>query len=192
MMELIESKTWIEWLLTIAKLALAFIPVLFILLLIPMERRGAGFIQDRQGPNRSYIKIPFFGKIRAFGWIQNCCDGLKLFFKEIYEPKSVHKVLFSLAPAIPFGLTLLTPCVLPYFASLNFTFGDTVVHIPAANVDTDIGILLMFGLSSLSVFGTVLSGWASKSKFPLLGALRGKAGQAVAGFLLVGLGQNLL
>ena len=61
MMELIESKTWIEWLLTIAKLALAFIPVLFILLLIPMERRGAGFIHDRQGPNRSYIKIPFFG-----------------------------------------------------------------------------------------------------------------------------------
>lgn len=175
MMELIESKTWIEWLLTIAKLALAFIPVLFILLLIPMERRGAGFIQDRQGPNRSYIKIPFFGKIRAFGWIQNCCDGLKLFFKEIYESKSVHKVLFSLAPAIPFGLTLLTPCVLPYFASLNFTFGDTVVHIPAANVDTDIGILLMFGLSSLSVFGTVLSGWASKSKFPLLGALRATA-----------------
>lgn len=175
MMEIIDSKTWIEWLLTIGKFAFAFIPVLFILLLIPLERRGAGFIQDRQGPNRSYVKLPFFGKVRLFGWVQNACDGLKLFFKEMYFPAGVNKVLFALAPALPFGLTLLTPCVLPYFASLNFSFGDTVVHIPGANVDTDIGILLMFGLSSLSVFGTVLSGWAAKSKFSFLGALRATA-----------------
>ena len=126
MMEIIDSKTWIEWLLTLAKLCLAFVPVLFILLLIPMERRGAGFIQDRQGPNRSYVKLPFFGKVRFFGWVQNACDGLKLFFKEQYAPANVNKVLFALAPAIPFGLTLLTPCVLPYFASLNFTFGDKI------------------------------------------------------------------
>lgn len=175
MMEILYSKTWIEWLLILVKLALAFVPVTFILLLIPMERRGAGFIQDRQGPNRSYIKIPFFGKVRLLGWVQNFCDALKLFFKEQYIPASANKVLFNLAPAIPFGLTLLTPCVLPYFASLDFSFGDTVVHIPGANIDTDIGILLMFGLSSLSVFGTVLSGLAAKSKFSFLGALRATA-----------------
>ena len=51
-MDIIESKTWIEWLITIAKFAFCFVPVLYILLLIPMERRGAGFMQDRQGPNR--------------------------------------------------------------------------------------------------------------------------------------------
>ena len=74
-MDIIESKTWVEWLITIAKFGFCFVPVLYILLLIPMERRGAGFMQDRQGPNRSYIKIPYFGKIRLFGYVQNMCDG---------------------------------------------------------------------------------------------------------------------
>ena len=72
-MDIIESKTWIEWAITIAKFAFCFVPVLYILLLIPMERRGAGFMQDRQGPNRSYIKIPYFGKIRLLGYVQNMC-----------------------------------------------------------------------------------------------------------------------
>lgn len=172
MMEILSSKTWIEWLLIIAKFAFAFIPVLFILLLIPMERRGAGFIQDRQGPNRSYFWLPYFGKIRLFGWVQNACDGLKLFVKEIYAPSGVNKVLFALAPALPFMIVLLSPCVIPYFATLNFTFGDSFVSVPGAMVDSDIGILLLFGLSSLSAFGAVLAGWASKSKFSFLGALR--------------------
>lgn len=109
MMDIINSKTWIEWMFLIGKFALAFIPVLYILLLIPMERRGAGFIQDRQGPNRSYVKIPYFGKIRLLGWVQNACDGLKLFFKEMYFPTGVNKILFALAPAIPFGIVLLSP-----------------------------------------------------------------------------------
>lgn len=82
MMDIINSKHWLEWLITIAKFAFAFVPIGFILLLIPLERRGAGFIQDRQGPNRSYFKIPYFGRIRLFGWVQNACDGLKLFLRK--------------------------------------------------------------------------------------------------------------
>ena len=103
-MDIIESRTWIEWVITIAKFAFCFVPVLYILLLIPMERRGAGFMQDRQGPNRSYIKIPFFGKIRLLGYVQNMCDGTKLFFKEMFAPAGVNKVLYYVAPAIPFAI----------------------------------------------------------------------------------------
>ena len=175
MMEIIQSKHWVEWLITICKFGFAFIPVIFILLLIPLERRGAGFIQDRQGPNRSYFKIPYFGRIRLFGWVQDACDGLKLFFKEIYSPSGVNKFIFSIAPAIPFAIVLISPCVIPWFAPMVFTMGDEVIRISGQTVDTEVGILLLFGLSSLSAFGAVLAGWASKSKYSLLGGLRTSA-----------------
>jgi len=175
MMEIIQSKHWVEWLITICKFGFAFIPVIFILLLIPLERRGAGFIQDRQGPNRSYFKIPYFGRIRLFGWVQDACDGLKLFFKEIYAPSGVNKFIFAIAPAIPFAIVLISPCVIPWFAPMVFTMGDEVIRISGQTVDTEVGILLLFGLSSLSAFGAVLAGWASKSKYSLLGGLRTSA-----------------
>lgn len=175
MMEIIQSKHWVEWLITICKFVFAFIPVIFILLLIPLERRGAGFIQDRQGPNRSYFKLPYFGRIRLFGWVQDACDGLKLFFKEIYAPSGVNKFIFSIAPAIPFAIVLISPCVIPWFAPMVFTMGDEVIRISGQTVDTEVGILLLFGLSSLSAFGAVLAGWASKSKYSLLGGLRTSA-----------------
>ncbi len=171
-MEVVNSKTWIEWLITIAKFALCFVPVCYILLLIPMERRGAGFMQDRQGPNRSYIKIPYFGKIRALGYIQNMCDGTKLFFKELHTPTGANKIIYNLAPIIPFALTFLVPCVMPWFGTMTFTFGDSVVSIPGSIIDSDVGVLLLFGISSLSAYGAVLAGWASKSKFAYLGSLR--------------------
>lgn len=175
MMEIIQSKHWVEWLITICKFGFAFVPVIFILLLIPLERRGAGFIQDRQGPNRSYFKIPYFGRIRLFGWVQDACDGLKLFFKENYSPSGVNKFIFSIAPAIPFAIVLISPCVIPWFAPMVFTMGDEVIRISGQTVDTEVGILLLFGLSSLSAFGAVLAGWASKSKYSLLGGLRTSA-----------------
>ena len=174
-MDIIESKTWIEWVITIAKFAFCFVPVLYILLLIPMERRGAGFMQDRQGPNRSYIKIPYFGKIRLFGYVQNMCDGTKLFFKEQFAPSGVNKILFRVAPAIPFAIVFLSPCVIPWFGPMVFEWGGQTVRIAGSIVDSDVGVLLLFGFSSLSAFGAVLAGWASKSKYSFLGALRTSA-----------------
>ena len=171
-MDIIESKTWIEWVITIAKFAFCFVPVLYILLLIPMERRGAGFMQDRQGPNRSYIKIPYFGKIRLFGYVQNMCDGTKLFFKEQFAPSGVNRILFRVAPAIPFAIVFLSPCVIPWFGPMVFEWGDQTIRIAGSIVDSDVGVLLLFGFSSLSAFGAVLAGWASKSKYSFLGALR--------------------
>ena len=171
-MDIVESRTWVEWLITIAKFGFCFVPVLYILLLIPMERRGAGFMQDRQGPNRSYIKIPFFGKIRAFGYVQNMCDGTKLFFKEMFAPKGANKFLYYVAPAIPFAIVFLSPCVIPWFGPMVFEWGGKSVRIAGSIVDSDVGVLLLFGLSSLSAYGAVLAGWASKSKYSFLGALR--------------------
>ena len=171
-MEIIESKTWVEWLITIGKFAFCFVPVLYILLLIPMERRGAGFMQDRQGPNRSYIKIPYFGKIRLLGYVQNMCDGTKLFFKEMFAPKGANKFLYYVAPAIPFAIVFLSPCVIPWFGPMVFEWGGKTVRIAGSIVDSDVGVLLLFGLSSLSAYGAVLAGWASKSKYSFLGALR--------------------
>ena len=171
-MDIIESKTWVEWIITIAKFGFCFVPVLYILLLIPMERRGAGFMQDRQGPNRSYIKIPFFGKIRVFGYVQNMCDGTKLFFKEMFAPAGVNKVLYYVAPAIPFAIVFLSPCVIPWFGPMVFEWGGQTVRIAGSIVDSDVGVLLLFGFSSLSAYGAVLAGWASKSKYSFLGALR--------------------
>ena len=171
-MDIIESKTWVEWLITIGKFAFCFVPVLYILLLIPMERRGAGFMQDRQGPNRSYIKIPYFGKIRLLGYVQNMCDGTKLFFKEVCAPKGANKFLYYVAPAIPFAIVFLSPCVIPWFGPMVFEWGGKSVRIAGSIVDSDVGVLLLFGLSSLSAYGAVLAGWASKSKYSFLGALR--------------------
>ena len=171
-MDIIESKTWVEWLITIGKFAFCFVPVLYILLLIPMERRGAGFMQDRQGPNRSYIKIPYFGKIRLLGYVQNMCDGTKLFFKEMFAPKGANKFLYYVAPAIPFAIVFLSPCVIPWFGPMVFEWGGKTVRIAGSIVDSDVGVLLLFGLSSLSAYGAVLAGWASKSKYSFLGALR--------------------
>ena len=171
-MDIIESKTWVEWLITIGKFAFCFVPVLYILLLIPMERRGAGFMQDRQGPNRSYIKIPYFGKIRLLGYVQNMCDGTKLFFKEMFAPKGANKFLYYVAPAIPFAIVFLSPCVIPWFGPMVFEWGGKSVRIAGSIVDSDVGVLLLFGLSSLSASGAVLAGWASKSKYSFLGALR--------------------
>lgn len=171
-MDIIESRTWVEWLITIGKFAFCFVPVLYILLLIPMERRGAGFMQDRQGPNRSYIKIPYFGKIRLLGYVQNMCDGTKLFFKEMFAPKGANKFLYYVAPAIPFAIVFLSPCVIPWFGPMVFEWGGKTVRIAGSIVDSDVGVLLLFGLSSLSAYGAVLAGWASKSKYSFLGALR--------------------
>lgn len=175
MMEIIESRHWLEWVITILKFAFAFVPICYILLLIPIERRGAGFIQDRQGPNRSYVKVPYFGKIRLFGWVQNACDGTKLFFKEIFAPAGVHKALFMLAPAIPFAVVLISPCIIPWFAPMVFEFGGEVIRISGATLDSDIGVLFLFGLSSLSAYGAVLAGWSARAKYSLLGGLRTSA-----------------
>jgi len=125
------------------------------------ERRIAGFIQERLGPNR----------VGPWGLLQPVADGLKFFFKEEVIPAAAHKPIYILAPAIVMTTAMATFAVLPFGGPFE-AFGQRIIPQIA---DLDIGILYIFAIASLGVYGVVLAGWASNSKYPLLGGLRSSA-----------------
>jgi len=171
-----SQKPIIEWCITIAKFGFIFVPVIFILFMITLERRGAAFIQDRQGPNRTGIPLfPFLSHIRLFGIVQNGADGLKLFTKELFEPREAHSFWFKFAPAIPFMVVFLSPAVIPWFGPMVFDWGEQAVQISGSILNLDVGVLWLFAFGSLSIYGTVLGSWASNSKYSLLGGMRAGA-----------------
>ncbi len=118
------------------------------------ERKVSAFIQDRIGPNR----------VGWSGLLQPIVDGVKLVLKENFVPAGVSKVYFSLAPALAFIPAILVLAVLP--------FGSSLFGVPMVIANLDIGILWVFAVSSLGVYGIVLAGWSSNSKYPFLGGIR--------------------
>ena len=122
------------------------------------ERKIAGFMQDRYGPDRAGL----------FGILQPLCDGGKFFFKEEIIPAGAHKTLFILGPTIAIITACISSAVIPW--GQNLTFGDTVVTLQVA--DVNIGVLYIFGVIALGVYGIMLGGWASNNKFSLMGAIR--------------------
>ncbi len=122
-----------------------------------VERKVSAAIQDRRGPNR-------FG---PFGLLQPAADAVKSFLKEDFTPAHVRKVYFWLAPAITVIPGIIVMAVIP--------FGSTIGHQKMVIADLDIGILYTFGIVSLGVYGIVLAGYASNSKFPFLGGIRSSA-----------------
>ncbi len=130
-------------------------------LLTLLERRVAGFIQDRYGPNR----------VGPFGLFQPVADGLKGFFKEETMPASAAQPYFLMGPIISLAPALVTFAVVPFAAPLPTPWG--VVDMIVA--DVPIGILYVMALSSLGVYGVVMGGWASNNKYSFLGALRASA-----------------
>ena len=114
------------------------------------ERRISAWIQDRVGPNR----------VGPWGLLQPAADGLKFILKEDFTPAYVRKVYFWLAPAVSMVPALLTLAVIP--------FGTKIGNQPAVIADLNVGILYTFGIVSLSVYGIVLAGYASNSKYPFL------------------------
>lgn len=154
-----------------------------------LERRMAAWIQDRRGPNR--VGIPLT-KIRLFGLGQPLADGLKVILKEEFTPAQVDKKLFLLAPisilaaalavfaVIPFG-SVLPPTQLP--GGLGWDEPISLVVAPGV----DVGMIYVFALSSIAVYGVILGGWASNSKYSFLGGLRSSA-QLIAYELPLGLG----
>ena len=137
----------------IYKIIFLLLPVLVsIALIVWLDRRVWAFVQKRKGPN----------VVGPFGILQTLADALKFIFKEIIIPASANKVIFVLAPIITLTLALIAWAVIP--------FSNEMV---LANIN--VGILYLFAVSSLSVYGIIMGGWASNSKYPFLGAIRSAA-----------------
>ena len=135
------------------KILFLLVPILVaVALIIWLDRRVWAFVQKRRGPN----------VVGPFGLFQSLADALKYIFKEIIIPSSSNKVIFILAPIITMTLALAAWAVIP--------FGESLV---LSNIN--VGILYLFAISSLGVYGIIMGGWASNSKYPFLGAIRSAA-----------------
>lgn len=151
-----------------------------------LERRVAAWVQDRHGPNR--VGIPLT-RIKLFGLGQPLADGLKMIFKQEYTPAQVERRLYVLAPIVIMTAALSVFAVIP--------MGSVIPPIPALGIDhpipltaaprLDVAVLYVFALSSIAVYGVILGGWASNSKYSFLGGLRSSA-QMIAYELPLGLG----
>lgn len=151
------------------------------------ERKVSAWIQGRVGPNRT--TIPFIGSIPIIGrfltrlgiW-QPLADGMKFLFKEDPLPGHVNKFYYLLAPIMVFVPAMLTMTVIPF----GVYWDAEGKMLPMVLADVDIGILFIFAISSLGVYGIVLAGWAANSKYPLFGAIRSSA-QLISYELAMGL-----
>ncbi len=146
----------------LAKIALIFFVVLTLAAyLVFAERKVLAWIQDRKGPNR----------VGPFGLLQPLADLIKLLTKEDFRPAGADTWLFYLAPAMAAIPAILTFAVIPFGAPVNL-FGR---EIPLQVADLNVGLLFFMALSSIAVYGVALGGWASNSKYALLGSIRGLA-----------------
>jgi len=137
----------------IYKVFLLLIPILTaVAMIVWLDRRVWAFVQKRRGPN----------VVGPFGLFQSLADALKYIFKEIIIPASANKIIFILAPIVTMTLALISWAVIP--------FSEEMV---LANIN--VGILYLFAVSSLGVYGIIMGGWASNSKYPFLGAIRSAA-----------------
>ena len=135
------------------KIMFLLLPLLTaVAMIVWLDRRVWAFVQKRRGPN----------VVGPFGLFQSLADALKYIFKEIIIPASSNKVIFVLAPIITMTLALISWAVIPF--SDNFVLADI-----------NVGILYLFAVSSLGVYGIIMGGWSSNSKYPFLGAIRSAA-----------------
>lgn len=136
------------------------------------ERKVAGFMQDRPGPERA----------GPFGILQPLADGGKFFFKEEIIPAGAHKTLFILGPTLAIITACISSAVIPWGQTL--TIGGYAVDLQVA--DVNVGVLYIFGVIALGVYGIMLGGWASNNKFSLMGSIRA-ASQSISYEIAMGL-----
>ena len=137
----------------IYKILYVLIPVLVsVAMIVWLDRRIWAFVQKRRGPN----------VVGPFGLFQTLADALKYILKEIIIPASSNKIIFILAPIVTMTLALIAWAVIPF--SEDYVLADI-----------NVGILYIFAISSLGVYGIIMGGWASNSKYPFLGSIRSAA-----------------
>jgi NADH-quinone oxidoreductase subunit H len=168
----------LEWLIKI--LVILFVLLTTVAYLSYIERRVAGFIQLRVGPNR----------VGPFGLLQPLADGLKFILKEDIIPLEANKWLYILAPAASMVPALMTFVVIPYGSQVTLLGRQVTLRV----THVDVALLYVLALTSLSVYGLVLAGWSSNNKYSLLGGLRASAqlisyelslGLSIVGVLLI-------
>ena len=165
-----------DWVLLLEKAVLILI-IISVSLLVAMyetwgERKVAAFMQDRRGPNRA----------GPGGLFQPLADGLKLFMKEEIIPMSSSRFLFVLGPGLAMLTAMMTSAVVPWSSHFHLFGRDISMQI----ADVNIGILYIFGVVSMGVYGVMIGGWASNNKFSLLAAIRG-ASQIISYELSMGI-----
>ncbi|WP_395743115.1 NADH-quinone oxidoreductase subunit H [Prosthecobacter sp.] len=164
---------------------IVFLTFLVILPLVSIavyfERRISAVIQDRVGPNRVGVPLTLFGFKKDWqpfgigGLMQAAADGLKFILKEDFVPKNVRTFYYWLAPCMTVVPALLTCVVLPFGSELNLSFLGVVEPIKMVIADLSVGPLFTFAIASIGVYGIVLAGWSSNSKYPFLGGVRASA-----------------
>jgi NADH-quinone oxidoreductase subunit H len=151
-----------ELLIAVVKVLVLFGALLTLFSLMTyVERRLLAFMQFRLGPNRT----------GPFGILQPMADGIKLFFKEEVVPAGANKWLFVAAPALSILTAFLSIAVVPWGGTVHVFGRDVLLQV----ADLDVGVLFLFAISSLSVYGIVMAGWAANNKYTLLGGLRSSA-----------------
>ncbi|HCN78704.1 MAG TPA: hydroxyacid dehydrogenase [Verrucomicrobiales bacterium] len=174
----------------LALLVTSVVKIVFLtfLVIMPMvaysvyaERRFSAVIQDRVGPNRVGIPLTLFGFKKDIqilgigGLVQPLADGLKFFLKEDFTPRTVNTFYYWLAPCLTIVPALMTCAVLPFGSELDLSIIGLEQPVKAVIADLNVGPLFVFAIASLGVYGIVIAGWSSNSKYPFLGGVRSSA-----------------
>jgi NADH-quinone oxidoreductase subunit H len=170
------------WVSNLVILLLVFVMVIATFLTLA-ERKWSAMMQDRIGPNRATINLPGLRGRPLGGVFHVATDALKMLFKEDFRPKAADPLLFSIAPILAFAPVLALFAVIPVGPVVN-VFGYRV-GLQVAN--PDFGMLWIFAIASLAVYGTSLAGWSSNNKFALLGGVRASS-QMISYEVALGLG----
>jgi NADH-quinone oxidoreductase subunit H len=176
-----QPEVFFVWTSLLKTVVLLAIILGFVSYTVYAERKVCAFIQDRVGPNRVGLPLTLLGfkkDIPLLGLGQPIADALKLLLKENFIPNSVNKFYYYIAPKLSMIPPILVLAVLP--------FGSTLFGVPMVIADINVGVLYVFAVSSLGVYGIVLAGWASNSKYPFLGGIRSSS-QMISYELALGL-----
>ncbi len=163
----LQPEVFLVWTSLAKTLALLGIILGFVSYTVYAERKVCAFIQDRVGPNRVGIPLTLLGMKKDLPFLglgQPIADALKLLLKENFIPASVNKFYYYIAPKLTMIPPILVLAVLP--------FGSSLFGVPMVIANINIGVLYVFAVSSLGVYGIVLAGWSSNSKYPFLGGIR--------------------